>query len=535
MDTPIHQLAHAAQLVTTAAAALAEGPLAAGHAAYAAWLVEELSMALTRAQLYAADAIRRTGAHKLDQASLQAIAEAGLTPTDADLAATAGHTSTGRTHYKKSLDLLADWMNIPLSTARGRLAQVDNLIAQVNEAGERTAPRLTELATEFTTADDPRLVLTAARKIQSVRKDIDDATCTALQRECIGFMAEPATARKHINDAVDQAVATERPSDALLSEIGIYKRGVRRGLCEYLVKMLPSQAPLMESLREAMDNPKTMAGNRDLLCEQAAGLFAEQPPQWDDENTMPDWARGSAPPPADPGPPGIPPEPPPDAQLPLEELRPELRHLLGLLALLRSSGPPESLSRSTNDQIGILIDYDKMLASGRDFAVTTKGIPLTAGEARAAVCNASLYPLVLGGKSKILDLGRAQRLFSKAQVRALRAVFRGCGYPGCTMPASRCEADHLDKWERGGKTDIDRAGLWCEVHHIARHCGLFHAVIVPNSRPLVLLPRELNPSQKLQVNTYFMTPSEAREAQEQAAMATRAWRDGTVEVEIIDP
>lgn len=103
------------------------------------------------------------------------------------------------------------------------------------------------------------------------------------------------------------------------------------------------------------------------------------------------------------------------------------------------------------------------------------------------------------------------------------------------MPASRCEADHLDKWERGGRTDIDRAGLWCEVHHIARHCGLFHAVVIPNSRPLVLLPLELNPTQKLQVNTYFMTPAEAKAAQHQAALATQKWHAGTLEIEIIEP
>lgn len=537
MNSPIHELAQAAELIATATAAIAGDPqLPAGHAAQAAWLVEELSKELSRAQLHAADALRRTGAHKLDAQSLQAITQAGLHP--GDLSATAGSTTTGRTHYKKSLDVLVNWLNLPLSTARDRLAQVDNLIAQVNDAGERTAPRLAVLAETFTTDADPRLVLSAARQIQTVRKDLDDASCTTLQRDCAGFMAEPATARRHIKDAVDQSVSDERSEESLLDEIGVYKRGMSRGLCSYLVKMLPSQAPLMDSLSEAMDNPKTMAGNRDLLRAQAAGLFAEAQQEWDDKSTMPDWAQ----PGADDGTFADDPSkensgsttPEPNVSPPIEELRPEVRHLLGLLALLRSNGPPDSLVRNT-DQIGILIDYDKMCQTGRDFAVTARGIPLTAGEARAKVCTAGLYPLVLSGQSKILDLGRAQRLFSKAQVRALRAVHRGCGYPGCTMPASRCEADHLDKWENGGRTDIDRAGLWCEVHHIARHCGLFHAVIIPNSRPLVLLPLELNPSQKLQVNTYFMTPAEAQAAQLQASIATQKWRDGTLDVEIIEP
>ncbi|WP_261382919.1 HNH endonuclease signature motif containing protein [Glutamicibacter halophytocola] len=172
-----------------------------------------------------------------------------------------------------------------------------------------------------------------------------------------------------------------------------------------------------------------------------------------------------------------------------------------------------------------------MQQQAKDFAVTSSGIGLSPGEARAALCTAGIYPLVLNGTSLPLDLGRTQRLFSKAQGRAIRAAYRGCSYPGCSMPAERCELDHLDPWEKGGRTDIASADLNCPIHHIGRHCGLFRTVKVSGSRPLVLLSRELDPEQRLRINTYFMTPTEALAAEALAERMTTQWRSGLMTVE----
>src|SRR5690606_16605593 len=62
-----------------------------------------------------------------------------------------------------------------------------------------------------------------------------------------------------------------------------------------------------------------------------------------------------------------------------------------------------------------------------DLGVATidNGVPgdgfdtLTAAQARRLACSARIIPAVLGSNSEILDLGRGQRLFSKAQRRAL--------------------------------------------------------------------------------------------------------------------
>ncbi|MFZ9628021.1 MAG: HNH endonuclease signature motif containing protein, partial [Ilumatobacteraceae bacterium] len=64
---------------------------------------------------------------------------------------------------------------------------------------------------------------------------------------------------------------------------------------------------------------------------------------------------------------------------------------------------------------------------------------------------------------------RAVRLATDAQYRALVARDGGCRWPGCTVPASWCEVDHLIAWEHGGPTDLDNLVLFCSAHHTVKH------------------------------------------------------------------
>lgn len=562
MNEALRQLADAAKLVASATAALAAPDLPAGHAACFAMLTEHLGQQLTRAQIYAAEAARRTGAHKLDQESLQAISDAGSDPSAQELSAAAGRTTRGRTHFKHTADFLHGWLRIPLSTARERLVQADCLVAGVNDAGQITGPWLPALAREFSDANtDPRLVVAASKKIHAVRNDLGqdhvrEAAKTKLQSDAVHFIKnEPETARKHLSELVAEVKSGTRQMKALLAEIGFFKVGTRNGLVEYLLRVLPSQASVIEAFLQQLNNPKTIAGNRDALRDLDSELTGEPTSQWDDVHCMPDWARDETmqteentqtdetcdaelpSPTAEPAAGTVPP-----AQLnpPWENLSPERRHLIGFMALLMvdrtgSGGSPGKQPGLATAQVSIIMDYEKMLERGKDFAVTSSGFALSAGETRAALCNAGVYPLVLNGRSLPLDLGRIQRLYTKAQGRAIRAAYRGCSYPGCSMPAESCELDHLDAWEKGGNTDICSADLGCPVHHIERHCGLFHAVKIPGCRPMVLLSKELDPQQRLRVNTFFLTPDEALAANNLADSMTRLWRAGKLDVEIVDP
>lgn len=542
----LKDLADAKALMASALQRLS-GDIPAGHAACKAMLIEAVSEDVAREQIHCAHALRATGAHKLTQDSLQNITEAGLDPTMEQLEAAEGRTTTGRTHFKDAKGLMVHWLGIPLGTASTRLVQADCLIGGVDDAGQPIAAWLPELAEEFEGRNlDPRLVASTALKLHSARKDLGEgkageAKKQELQDQATAFLrAEPKTARKHINDLISQIKSGQRPMKALLDEIGIFKRGMRKGLVEYLLRVLPSQDAYVQAFFTRLGNPATAAGNRQGLKDAEAQFTGQEASDWDDEETKPEWAREDA-----------------DSEQELsdskenratgqgepgqwEDLKPERRRLVGFMALLMTDrkptgSQPEGIPGLARAQVSIILNWEKMQQQASSFAVTSAGTPLSPGETRAALCNAGIYPLVLNSKSLPLDLGRTQRFFSKAQGRAIRAAYRGCSYPGCSMPAEQCEIDHLDPWEKGGRTDIKSADLNCLIHHPARHCGLFHAVKVPGSRPMVLLPPELDPEQKLRFNTYFMTPDEASAANTLAEEATRQWRAGLIEVEIVEP
>lgn len=601
MDTsnahPLEQLAQAATLIQQATDAVAQLQPPAGHAAYFGLLVERLNEQLVRAQVHAADAIRRTGAHQLDPESLDAIRDAGLHPSPAALRATEGKLTRGRSTHNNAVDLLHGWLNIPLSTARERLHQADALIATVDATGTRGEPLLPELAEQFTGEQtDPRLLLSAARQIRSVKKDLGTGPTAAeaqekLEQDALSLIREqPQTARKHLSRLVEQCRSAQRPLDALLSEVGFYRRGLKGGLVYYYLKVLPQDAEMFESVFSKIDNPKTLAGNRDALNAAIAARYGstasdQNPAQaWGDPSDMPDWARATPTAPVAPTAPTASEDPtagkpateqpnpsaeqpapaaqpatdgaadssearpveptsvppaigtpavgtPAELALPLEEVRPEFRHLMALLELIRGADGVRdgTAGPGLTPEVVVILNYEKMLAGASDFAITANGLPLAAGAARTLMCQSKIYPEVLGSKGMVLDFGRSRRLFPKHVGRAIRAAYRGCSYPGCTMPAHRCELDHLQPWEKGGQTNVDNVDLYCKIHHLARHSGLFKVVKVQGCRPMVLLPRNLDPPQKLRVNTFWMSPDEAIEANRLAAQATELYRAGRLE------
>ncbi len=91
-------------------------------------------------------------------------------------------------------------------------------------------------------------------------------------------------------------------------------------------------------------------------------------------------------------------------------------------------------------------------------ALDTGGV-LTAGEARRLACTAGIIPMVLGGRSEPLDLGRKRRLHSPAQRLAMAHRDGGCTAVGCDRPPSMCQAHHDTPWSLGGGTTVEGGRL----------------------------------------------------------------------------
>ena len=88
------------------------------------------------------------------------------------------------------------------------------------------------------------------------------------------------------------------------------------------------------------------------------------------------------------------------------------------------------------------------------------GTPVPASVARRMACNAGIIPLVLGGESIPLDLGRARRIATPGQRLALGALWSTCSFADCRRPFDWCEIHHTRPFHADGghgKTNLDRA------------------------------------------------------------------------------
>jgi hypothetical protein len=121
----------------------------------------------------------------------------------------------------------------------------------------------------------------------------------------------------------------------------------------------------------------------------------------------------------------------------------------------------------------VVIDADTLLDRvGRSgLARLADGTPVPASTARRLACDAGVLPVVLGGESQPLDVGRERRTVTRYQRAAMLARRGHCEWPGCTVPADWCDAHHLVPWEARGPTDINNLAFMCNTHHHDAHEG----------------------------------------------------------------
>ncbi len=100
---------------------------------------------------------------------------------------------------------------------------------------------------------------------------------------------------------------------------------------------------------------------------------------------------------------------------------------------------------------------------------TVDGASVSAESIRRLACEADIIPLVMGGPSEILDQGRRRRLVTPGQRVRLAARDRCCTIPGCTVPATWCDAHHIVPWALGGASDLSNYALLCPRHHTWVH------------------------------------------------------------------
>ncbi len=137
----------------------------------------------------------------------------------------------------------------------------------------------------------------------------------------------------------------------------------------------------------------------------------------------------------------------------------------------------------------VTLDYTTLLQGLRDVGKLPTYLPgigrtsennyIDAGTLRRLACDADLLPMVLGGDSEPLDVGRAKRLFTGGLRTAIIHRDRHCTFPDCDRPPDWCDAHHVTPWWCGGHTTLANAALLCARHHTIVHRDLLTADVTP--------------------------------------------------------
>ncbi len=144
----------------------------------------------------------------------------------------------------------------------------------------------------------------------------------------------------------------------------------------------------------------------------------------------------------------------------------------------RAVGAPDGVPRQAKTSLVVTIGLDQLQQACRGAGLTLGGAPLSIETVRRLACDAQVIPAVLGTDGEVLEQGRAERLFNRAQIRHLWLRDRHCTFPGCTKPATWCDVDFLAHWADGGPSDTDNGALLCQRHHTVVHTNRYAGRVV---------------------------------------------------------
>ncbi len=202
----------------------------------------------------------------------------------------------------------------------------------------------------------------------------------------------------------------------------------------------------------------------------------------------------------------------------VEYVTPGMRRADGLLAMVHAHTQNALAPGHGGDRprVVITLSYDSLANAAAGVhplsgQLTKTGEPVPASVLRRWLCDAEVLPVVLGGPSQILDVGRLQRLVTPTIRAALEVRDGGCVFPGCSRPTDACHAHHIQPWWAGGITALDNLVLACPHHHGILEPGRRPAAdrwqvrLRADGVPEVLPPVRVDPAQRPRVHARFLT------------------------------
>lgn len=122
-----------------------------------------------------------------------------------------------------------------------------------------------------------------------------------------------------------------------------------------------------------------------------------------------------------------------------------------------------------------------------DVARTLDGNPIGDG-LLSCISEGGLLERLLTVGSRVIDHGRSLRTHTAGQWRALAARDAGCRLPGCDHPVDDTHVHHVERWEAGGRTDLDGSVLLSPHCHTVVHQPGWSERLEPDGTYTVITP-----------------------------------------------
>ena len=488
-----------------------------GQAADFADRLEELSRRVEHLQVLAAGAVDRSRTAALTAAA------SPLVPV-AVTAADAG-PGPGDDGARNSVEFLQGRLRISSAEARRRLGLADAVLPRAGFGGQQLPPRYEELAAAVSTAQiSSRAATTITLALDRARHFTTPAHTAQMEhdltRTAVGNDADFLTRlAKHWAEAIDQD-GTE-PSEAALRQIqGAFVRRPKHGLQHLEIFATAEQFETLTTAMNTAANPRTPApvdgkaadgtGNGNGAGGTGASGMGSDGAGSTEPASLAGWDTDGVP------------------EIPLDHRSQGQKRLDGLVGACQTALTTDTLPANGGHRPQILatINYRDLLAdlqhrqdaqwaqgakgpqpayagrANQGTALFAVGGPVNPATIRKIACDADIIPIVLGSQGRILDIGRASRVFPPHIRKAIMARDQGCAFPGCTIPAPWCEAHHITYWSRGGTTSTGNGVLLCSHHHHLIHKEKW-IIEVTGGVPWFKPPPELDPHRKPRRNNYF--------------------------------
>jgi hypothetical protein len=113
--------------------------------------------------------------------------------------------------------------------------------------------------------------------------------------------------------------------------------------------------------------------------------------------------------------------------------------------------------------------------------------PVAFASIKQILCDASVIPVFIDPDGAVVALGNEQRRFSRSQRMGMIARDGPtCAMDDCQIPATGCEAHHVQEYSQGGPTHTDNGALFCWFHHRMIDTGVFTVQMI-NGKPNVTI------------------------------------------------